>query len=61
MSKEKSERTKIDWQSMPIVIDQADPNPLNPYAAVSPEEREQALSDVARRILLRKVKTIASN
>ena len=58
----KTTQSKFDWDSIRIVIDKdAEPNPLNPYASSSPEDRERGVADVARRILLRRLETIASN
>ena len=58
----KTTRRKIDWDSIPIVIDSdTEPNASNPYASCTPEERERALAEVARRILLRRVTRVISN
>ena len=55
-------KAKVDWDSIPVVIyDNCEPNPQNPYSVSTPEDRKKALRDIARTILLRKVKTIASN
>ena len=55
-------KAKVDWDAIPVVIDDdCEPNPRNPYSVSKPEVREKALRDLARTILLRKVKTIVSN
>ena len=55
-------KAKVDWESIPVVIDDnCEANPLNPYAESTPEDRDKVVRDLARTILLRKVKTIASN
>ena len=58
----RTNRKNIDWDAIPIVIEEdPEPNPRNPYSEASTDERERALSGVARSILLRRLKTIASN
>jgi hypothetical protein len=58
----KTIRTKIDWDSMPIVIDEdTEPNQSNPYAASTQEDRDKSLRDLVRTILLRRAKRVASN
>jgi len=58
----KTKRRKIDWDSIPVVIQHVpEPNLRNRYATASPGERERALADVARSILLRRLRSISSN
>jgi hypothetical protein len=58
----KATRKTIDWDAIPIMIDSdTEPNASNPYASCTQEERERALAEVARRILLRRVTRIISN
>ena len=53
---------KIDWDQIPVVVDvHTEPNPRNPHASSSPKDREKAMRDLARAILLRQVKRIGSN
>ena len=53
---------RTDWDSIPIVIDDdLELNPHNPYAETTPQERAKVLADLARGILLRRAKRIASN
>ncbi len=48
---------KIDWETIEVVIEAAqDPNPRNPYAEDDRAHRDQALRELARKMLLRKVK-----
>ena len=48
-------RDKIDWSSIPIVIEEeSEPNPDNPYAMVSQMQRDQTLREIARSVLLRR-------
>ena len=55
-------KQKIDWDQIPVVIDDsAGTNPQNPHASSSPKDRERAMQDLARTILLRKARIIASN
>ena len=55
-------KRKIDWDQIPVVIDDsAEANPQNPHASSSPKDRERAMRDLARTILLRKARIIASN
>ena len=57
-----SSKRKIDWDQLPVVVDNSpEPNPRNPHASSSPRDRDKAMRDLARAILLRKVKRIASN
>ncbi len=50
-------RKKIDWDSIEIVIEAADDaNPSNPYADLDQAHRDQAFGELARTMLLRKVK-----
>ena len=47
---------KIDWDRIDIVIEAADePNPNNPYAGMDQSHRDQALRELARTVLLRKM------
>ena len=47
---------KLDWEAVEIVIEAAgDPNPQNPYAELDQAHRDEALRELARRVLLRKV------
>jgi hypothetical protein len=55
-------RRKINWDSIAIAIDNnAGDNDRNPYAASSLEDRDKALRDLVRNILLRRAMRIASN
>jgi hypothetical protein len=57
-----SSKAKVNWDSIPVVIDDdCEPNPRNPYSVSTPDAREKALRDIARTILLRRAKTIATN
>ena len=57
-----SSTRKIAWDQIPVVVDNSpEPNPRNPHASSSPSDRDKAMRDLARAILLRKVKRIASN
>ena len=57
-----SSKRKIDWDQIPVVIDvSTEPNPRNPHASSSRKDRDRAMRDLARRILLRKARRIASN
>ena len=57
-----SSTRKIAWDQIPVVVDNSpEPNPRNPHASSSPKDRDKAMRDLARAILLRKVKRIASN
>ena len=47
-------RSKIDWSSVEIVIEEAEPNPDNPYAMATQEQRHQTLREIARSVLLRR-------
>jgi hypothetical protein len=52
----------IDWDSIPTCIEHdIDPNPQNPHAAASTEQRAEVLRVLARRILLRRAQRIAQN
>jgi hypothetical protein len=54
--------TPIDWDSIPVSIQQGrDPNPQNHHAAASAEERAVAFRGLARKILLRRAQRIAQN
>ena len=45
--------TKVDWERLEIVIEPAgEPNPQNPYAQMDQAQRDQALGELARRVLL---------
>ena len=49
-------KKKIDWDRIDVVIEVADePNPNNPYVEVDQAHRDQALRELARTVLLRKV------
>ncbi len=53
---------RIDWDTIPVSIQQdSDPNPNNPYAASSPEERSATFMALARQILLRRARRIVQN
>ena len=53
---------RIDWDQIPVVIEPKDePNPKNPHAGESQEERAESLRSLARQILLRRVRRIAQN
>jgi len=53
-------KPKID--EIPVVIDDnAEPNPRNPHALSSTKDRERAMGNLTRTILLRKAKRVASN
>ena len=49
-------RQKIDWDNIPItVIDEGSPNPQNPYALLSPEERIDHLKELCQTIYMRRL------
>ena len=49
-----AKRQKIDWDNIPVtVIEEGSPNPQNPYAQLSPEERTTLLRDLCQTIYLR--------
>lgn len=49
-----AKRRKIDWDNIPItVIEEGSPNPQNPYAQLSPEERMEHLKELCQTIYLR--------
>ena len=49
-----AKRQKIDWDNIPVtVIEEGSPNPKNPYAQLSPEERTTLLRDLCQTIYLR--------
>ena len=52
---------RIDWDAIPVNIQDSDPNPSNPHAASSPEERSAAFMALARQIVLRCVRRIVQN
>jgi len=53
---------RIDWEQIPVAIEPMDePNPQNPYAAATPQERAENLGALARQILLRRVRRFAQN
>ena len=55
-------RKKIDWESLEIVIEPVgDPNPKNPYAEMDRAQRDQALRELARKILWRKVNGVSTS
>ena len=61
MSSTKSSR-KIDWNAVKIVIESRhEVNPKNPYASAGLADREQAMRELARTVLLRKVKTSSAS
>jgi len=52
-------RHRIDWDNIKITIVPADPNnpnPLNPYSRMTPEEREEAQISKSAKILVRIVR-----
>jgi hypothetical protein len=52
-------RHRIDWDNIKITIVPADmenPNPLNPYARMTPEERREAQISKCAEILVRIVR-----
>ncbi len=58
----KATRRTIDWESIPVVIeDDCEPNPQNPFSTVTAEQRDEALRELARTILLRRVDQIGTN
>ena len=49
-----AKRRKIDWDNIPVtVIEEGPPNPRNPYAQLSPEERMDHLKNLCQTIYLR--------
>ena len=53
---------KLKIDQIPIVIDDSpEPDPRNPHALSTPADRQRAMLELARAILLRKVKKILSN
>ena len=55
-------KPKTYWDQIPVVIAHSpEPNPRNPYALFTPADRQRAMRNLARTILLRKVKRILSN
>ena len=49
-----AKRQKIDWDNIPVtVIEEGSPNPQNPYAQLSPEERMDHLKKLCQTIYLR--------
>ena len=53
---------KIDWERIEVVIEVADePNPRNPYADMDQAHRDQALRELARRVLFRKAKDTSTS
>lgn len=52
-------KSRIDWKNIKVKIVSADtenPNPLNPYAKLSPKEREKEIVSIAARIWARAMK-----
>ena len=57
-----SKRQKIDWDNIPIiVIEEGSPNPQNPYAQLSPEERTIHLKELCQTIYLRRLEKLNMN
>jgi hypothetical protein len=51
-----SKRSRVDPTTVRIVLETApEPNPRNPYAQMTPEQRDDAMRDLIRRIKLRQV------
>ena len=51
-----AKRQKIDWDNIPItVIEEGLPNPQNPYAQLSPEERTDHLKELCQTIYMRRL------
>ena len=51
-----AKRKKIDWENIPItVIEEGSPNPQNPYAQLSPEERMNCLKELCQTIYMRRL------
>ena len=50
-----AKRQKIDWDNIPITVIEGEgsPNPQNPYAVLSPEERTANLKELCQNIYLR--------
>ena len=62
MSAKKENHQPIDWESIPItLIPEGEPNPQNPYALLTEEERMQQLRELCQRIYLRMVEEIDKN
>ena len=52
----------VDWERIPVVIEPlVAPNPRNPYAQVDQAQRQQALRELARAVLLRTVNDAAAS
>ena len=52
-------RRKIDWSSIKVKIVSADkdhPNPSNPYAKLSPKEREKGIVSLCAKIWVRHIR-----
>ena len=55
-------KKRVDWERIEVVIDSpVEANPRNPHAQVDQARRDQALRELARAVLLRKVNTIAAS
>ena len=52
----------VDWERIAVVIDSpVEANRRNPYAQVDQAQRDQALRELARAVLLRKVNDAAAS
>ena len=57
---EGGQKLKIDWSSIKVKIVSADkdhPNPGNPYATLSPKEREKMIVSLSAKIWVRHVRS----
>ena len=55
-------RRKIDWDNIPVTItEEGLPNPQNPYAQLSPEERMNHLKELCQTIYLRRLEKLNMN
>ena len=53
---------KPDWEKIAVVMEyDGAPNPKNPYAEMDRAHRDQALRELARRILMRKVNGVSTS
>ena len=51
-----AKRQKIDWDNIPItVIEEGSPNPQNPYAQLSSEDRTTHLRELCQTIYMRRL------
>ena len=57
-----AKRQKIDWDNIPVtVIEEGPPNPQNPYAQLSPEDRMDHLREICQNIYMRRLEKPTPN